>query len=324
MITNNTSAQFIIQCNNEKIWNLLSLVEFLNLHQNSSIVMGINPEAISFTSIGLYDLLDKFRFEKVTLITQNPFEFHPRYEIVHFMSNWARLVFPQSNRYWKWNGSKKFLTIFGRPTANRIGLASHLFEYHKEQTHLHFCCKTEADDLQLYELDKLLIYDLDSIQPAGKLIKKLPLTVVDPSGYNRIFNNQMLYGNEESIIALYQDAFVDVVSESHVYGKTFYPTEKIFRAMWCKRPFIAFASIDFLVYLRQMGFQTFFNFWDEDYDGYEGRERYLKILKLIDFIGSKSESELQELYRDMQLVLEHNYNLLKNQNYQTKIHQIAS
>ena len=32
-------------------------------------------------------------------------------------------------------------------------------------------------------------------------------------------------------------------------------------------------------YMRQMGFQTFYQFWDEDYDGYEGKERYVRIQK---------------------------------------------
>jgi hypothetical protein len=50
----------------------------------------------------------------------------------------------------------------------------------------------------------------------------------------------------------------------------------------CHRPFIVMGSKNFLIYLRQMGFKTFYEFWNEDYDGYEGKEKYLQILKLID------------------------------------------
>ena len=67
--------------------------------------------------------------------------------------------------------------------------------------------------------------------------------------------------------------------------------------------------------MRQMGFQTFYQFWDEDYDGYEGKERYIRIQKLIDEIGKQTPEQLENMYRSMQPILEHNYNLLKTQSY---------
>ena len=78
-------------------------------------------------------------------------------------------------------------------------------------------------------------------------------------------------------------------------------------------------SKNYLCYLRQMGFQTFNNFWSEDYDGYEGQERYVKILQLIDEISKKSKSELNDMYWSMQYTLDHNCALLANQNYTTNI-----
>ena len=89
--------------------------------------------------------------------------------------------------------------------------------------------------------------------------------------------------------------------------------------MWLKKPFIVFASKNYLCYLRQMGFRTFADFWSEDYDGYEGRERFIKILQLIDSISKKSKTELNAMYWDMQYTLDHNYNLLLTQNYQNNI-----
>jgi hypothetical protein len=68
-----------------------------------------------------------------------------------------------------------------------------------------------------------------------------------------------------------------------------------------------------------MGFRTFSDFWDEEYDGYEGRDRYLKILKLIDNLATKSKNELESMYWDMQHILDWNYNLLLTQEYNKKI-----
>ena len=92
--------------------------------------------------------------------------------------------------------------------------------------------------------------------------------------------------------------------------------------MWLKKPFIAFASKNYLCHLRQMGFRTFGDFWDETYDGYQGRDRYLLILKLIDTIANKSRSELNDIYWKMKYTLDHNYNLLATQSYTTKITKI--
>jgi hypothetical protein len=85
--------------------------------------------------------------------------------------------------------------------------------------------------------------------------------------------------------------------------------------MWLKKPFITFASKDYLCYLRQLGFRTFNDFWDEEYDGYEGRERYVRILKLVDTLAKKSKSELNDLYWAMKYTLDYNYDLLQTQSY---------
>ena len=71
-----------------------------------------------------------------------------------------------------------------------------------------------------------------------------------------------------------------------------------------------------------MGFRTFNDFWNEDYDGYEGKDRYVKILELIDMLAQKSTDELERMYWDMQYTLDHNYNLLLTQTYNKIITEI--
>ena len=89
--------------------------------------------------------------------------------------------------------------------------------------------------------------------------------------------------------------------------------------MWLKKPFIIFAAKNHLDHLHQMGFKTFCNFWSEDYDGYEGRDRLLRIIDLIDSLAAKSVSELNDIYCGMHDILDHNYNLLLTQSYNKKI-----
>lgn len=309
---------FIIQATNDRIWNLTELLYFLSANQQKRIDLTVNPEAISFEELGLYKILDCFEFEQVQLTTHNPFEQHPRYLINHTKKN----VFIEEDgadgeNFWDWNKKKKFLTIYGRPTAGRIGIASHLFEKHHSDTHLHFSWSTDADGIQVFELDKLLGFRKEIIESAGKLIKRMPMCVHDSAGYDK-----KKYNYHDSLTALYQDALIDLVAESHVKGNTFFPTEKTFRPMWCQRPFIVFGSANYLAYLRQMGFRTFGDFWDEDYDGYEGAERFNKILQLVDSLAAMSYDDLERMFWDMKYSLEHNYTVLKNRTYNLNIERI--
>ena len=89
--------------------------------------------------------------------------------------------------------------------------------------------------------------------------------------------------------------------------------------MLLKKPMIVMASANYLEHLRQMGFRTFSDFWDEDYDGYEGTDRYNKILKLIDKLSQLSVDQLETMYWDMQYTLNHNYNLLVSQTYKQTV-----
>jgi hypothetical protein len=127
----------------------------------------------------------------------------------------------------------------------------------------------------------------------------------------------------DQLSKFYTDFLIDIVAETWVSGQSFYPTEKTVRPMLLKKPFIVFGSRDYLDYLHQMGLKTFNNFWSEDYDGYADQNRYTKILKLIDDLSKKSPGELQQMYRDMQNILEHNYNLVTTHSYLRDIKLIS-
>ena len=68
-----------------------------------------------------------------------------------------------------------------------------------------------------------------------------------------------------------------------------------------------------------MGFRTFHDSWDEDYDGYDPVTRFHHIIKLVDTLATKPKEELDDMYHKMQSILDHNYNLLINRGYSRKI-----
>lgn len=67
-----------------------------------------------------------------------------------------------------------------------------------------------------------------------------------------------------------------------------------------------------LAKMREMGYQTFDNWWDESWDALEMRPRLDGLTQSIQTLCNKTPQELLAMYTDMKSVLKHNSNLIKN------------
>lgn len=315
---------FTVSLVSDKFWNMQDFVEFLVNNQHQQICVKSWPEAPCLHHNRIYEYLDNFKFEKVTICTNNPLADHPRY-IIKRPINWLCHVFTSSNAtristsLHQWNQTKVFLCLFARPTAARLTVASHVCKKHLNQCHVHFSAQIDVDSRKQFELDKTLSYDPHYIESVGNLIRRLPLLLGSPVRYSATDG----YDYSDPLTELYRDIFIDLVVESHVAGTTFFPTEKTLRPMWLKKPFIVFASANYLEYLRQMGFRTFSDFWSEEYDGHESGDRLRKILALIDQLAGMSRLHLDQMYWDMQYSLEHNFRLLQTQSYKSQLSKLS-
>lgn len=315
----------VIHATNDRLWNHKQLVQFLATNQGRTIELSVNPEAICLETLGIYDLLDCFEFAKVDIYTENPLATHDRYNI-KFPARMGRYRWFSHQPYippelQHWNGRQIFLGFYHRPSASRLGLASYLFNHYNNHSLIHFNYEAEGDKLDLFEFDKLAHLRVEGLQEVAKILPYMPMLAYHDSDVDEIMS-WYDYSRDPGI-SMYKNIFVDVVSETHVLGNTFYPTEKTVRPMWLKKPFLSYASRDFLCYLRQMGFRTFHDFWDEDYDGYEGRDRYLRLLKVIDDIARRPLHELRDMHDHMRYTLDHNFDLLSRTAYSTQIHEIS-
>lgn len=307
---------FTVSCTSDKIWNTTDLVGYLAANQGADIELNINPEAICLTNIGLYDLLDKFSFGTVNIHTWNPLEQHNKYNIQLKSSNfWFDRIADIDPELHKWDLRYRFLCFYHRPTAARLALAGHLWNNQRDTSLIHFSASDTVD----FELDKLLQWSTTATVNAATMLPNLPMLQGDTSGYTKFDG----YYYTDKLTEMYRSILVDVVVESHVAGNTFFPTEKTIRPMLLKKPFMVFGSRDYLAYLRQMGFRTFHDFWDEDYDGYEAADRLVKTSAVLDQLATVPLDKLQTMYWDMQYTLDHNYNLLMSKQYNRRIKQLA-
>lgn len=307
---------FQVSGTSDQFWNKDEFVKFLAQNQNKHIFIDIVPEAVCLTNLGVYKLLDCFEFQSVTVRTWNPLEQHNKYSIVLRGDNfWFDQTQTINHELQDWNLNSIFFCFYHRPTAARLAIASYALQYSSQ---IHFSSGVEVDDLIQFELDKLLKYDKNSLSRASQLINNLPILLEPCDNYTPTNG----YDYQDPLSKLYKSILVDLVVESHVAGCTFFPTEKTVRPILMKKPFVVFGSKDYLAYLRQMGFRTFNDFWDEEYDGFEGRDRLLRIYKLIDDISKRSVEDLESMYWDMKYSLDHNYDILTSKKFQRRISKI--
>jgi hypothetical protein len=109
--------------------------------------------------------------------------------------------------------------------------------------------------------------------------------------------------------ALFQQGFLQIVTETvYDYPAIFY-SEKTFKPIVNKRPFVMLGTPGSIKKLQDMGFKTFSNWWNEDYDNIQDPEkRLLSVFEIIKSVYNKSIEELQTLCNDMDDILEYNFN----------------
>jgi hypothetical protein len=311
-----------LNLNDHEIFNRLELISFLAKNQDQHIILNTNYEGGCLESLGLYKLLDCFRFKSVTIVTGNIVEEHPTYQIRVHHSAFRFFYVPDTvdyTQYHTWNQEKVFGALYNRATWTRIGLASHLYANHLDKSAINFRSNPHDNvDRQLFELQSLFNYDITSAKNFLSNIDQFPIRYTRAS-YTGYETGVSTMRHTDLLAESYKDFLVDVVAETFVQGRNFFPTEKTVRPMLLKKPFIIMGPRCNLIHLRQMGFKTFNEFWNEDYDGYDATDKYLQILKVIDTIAAKSTTQLKQMYVEMQPILIHNYNLLLEKKFSKEI-----
>jgi len=313
---------FFVLATDTFIWNLSDLLDFLIANQNKKITLSNNNEGFCAQTIGLYQLIDKFNFEKVTLVTSNVLESHEKYQIKFSNLIWKFLqVYPIDPAFQKWNNQFLFGILFGKPLWHRLGILTHMITHHNTISQIGCSADfTDIDKKKLFEVDQLWKNDTDGMKNFCNIQHQLPIVVPNVEAYKQIPYTTNMFA--EQVKNSYPNFLIEIVSESFVTGKTFFISEKTIKPMLFKKPMIIMGSKNYLSYLRQMGFRTFADFWDESYDGYEGKDRYFRILELIDTLAKKSFEELEYMYYSMQFTLDHNYQLLMQQSYKKQVNEI--
>ena len=115
------------------------------------------------------------------------------------------------------------------------------------------------------------------------------------------------YANNSHQITMWEQAsksFVQVVTETCYLGAKNHLTEKIFKPIVLKQPFIIVGNRGSLEYLKKYGFKTFESVFDESYDLVDDQHRVARIGNLLEEL---EHADLNYLQEKCQSVVDHNY-----------------
>lgn len=292
---------------------------------NSNISLNFNIEGPDIQSLGLYNFLISsakklnYDIKKIIIYVSNVLEKHTQFNIQH--TNMLHLR-ADANEYMfnvKKNTELKYFGLFvGRSNAPRLALASYLNLQHPEKSiytyHLNIHDEFHQANIGLENLIKE--YGTDTLDNVCTFLKSCPRLLDNTNSItiNKTLNinsaQQLLTADKNIFIDQYNNFFVEIVCESYFTGRTFFVTEKTWRPILLKTPFIIQGPQYFLHNLRKLGFQTFDQWWDEGYAEDPASHQIIEIKKVIDFLAIKSSKEIADMYKSMQEILEHNYQLL--------------
>ena len=331
-----------VQTLDRKIWRKDLITEYLlRCYQtNSNAILDFSPEGSCAESLGIYCLLDDFCLRtgyeknKVTIITANMLEQHDSYIIVKQVTNWYEIQVIQDwlcdkNINTGINPIKHFANFTSRSNWARLWIATILNKNYanKSMQTYHYDPLRENYNYNGYiGLDDLVKFNCDIVSDAATFILGCPL-VLDIEYLRNLDNcKNSLFQHENSyypiqhpsnlnLLQYYNDIFVDIVVEPNVSGTCFLVTEKLWRCILAKRPFIVMSNPNYLANLRKLGFKTFDHWWSEEYDYYGYSDRIKKIEGVIETISTWSKLKLNSKLIEMSDILEYNYQKFRNLTY---------
>lgn len=295
------------------VWNYDDRVVDLIVDANKQqqVIVDLNGEGPCLASLNLIPKLDRlcqeFNWpkEKFLIKTANVLENTSQWPMTVDVKGLVEIRQGQQLKYTPNKDISKHFGIFiGRSNSFRLWLTSLFYNNHRDSSIITFHYDYRSD----FHRDNLgidrLLPELDNISRLDEIAN---LVKASPIGNNPTY--PILCPQNFDVIKQYDQIFLDVACETYFTGCTFFPTEKTWRAIISKTPFVIQGPTGFLKNLKRLGFKTFNQYWSEEYDVAGGALRLYEIKNVIDRVGACSLQELNDMYQDMLPILEHNKNV---------------
>jgi len=207
----------------------------------------------------------------------------------------------------KRNVSKTFIApnrIVAGERQHRLEMLYYIFKNHITNNHISCPAVCPAENISIVDAAKRLqstypdVVDVFSNQP-------LPIN----------FKNETDHPMHSCWLSLFDeaaDSLLYLVTETVAAGRRWHLTEKTFKPIALGMPFVIVGTQGSLRYLRNYGFKTFGDIWDESYDDAADGNRIKKISKLLIDLDQMPVAEKQKMFKSAHSIIEHNWNHFYN------------
>ena len=123
-----------------------------------------------------------------------------------------------------------------------------------------------------------------------------------------IIDGSELHGSASADIPRGNDAFWHVVTETVFYYDKLHLTEKIFKPIVSKQPFMLLAASGNLAYLKSYGFKTFDSIIDESYDNIVDNDlRTEAVVRQLHWYCNLTPDEKTDIIQQLEPIIQHNF-----------------
>lgn len=121
------------------------------------------------------------------------------------------------------------------------------------------------------------------------------------------FDFYPMEASEFSVETLYENSLINIASETFFFDNYIHITEKTYKPIAFMQPFIIIGAAGTLQHIKDMGFKTFNQFWNEDYDlEVDNEKRMLMIFDIIDTISKWTSNQQIKFSYDIKEIVEYN------------------
>ena len=304
------SVKFTDLCNVPPVANNSQAVRYLFWDQEPLHYELVDQTLGSFVSMfnqgQRHIVTSEYSSENVEYV-HNTYGFVPHY---YFFHGWAALDwFRGYNRSYLIPDpdQRTIAKTFISPNSIIAGKRQHrlLMLYHMFKNKLHnnwiSCPETcPAENISVYEAVeplKDLYPDIESVFAKTNFPKNFPGETGQP-----------MHSYQLSLFAESAESLLYVVSETVASGRRQHLTEKTFKPICLRMPFVLVACAGSLDYLKKYGFKTFDSLWSEDYDQEtDDVVRIEKIGQLLKNLDQLSIKEKQSLFIHSSAITQHNF-----------------
>jgi hypothetical protein len=336
-----------IGVNDNKFWHKERLIMFLHkcMYEQCIIELRVAPEASSCRANGVFKQLDTFcegtgyPKSNISIRTGNMIEYHDEYKIIKDVSDtWFEVPvindwLPSQTIDTGKNPQLHFGHFIGKSNWNRLWVAAILDSKHKDKSFQTFHSGLDTnylmkrDDLvDFVGLEDLVQHRCDILPEVISFLQTCPRVIPEDVEFIKNCAHTTYIRQEHyypiqlpanlNILQFYNNIFVDIVHETFVRDDVFFGTEKSWRPILARRPFITMGARNHLANLKKLGFKTFNDIWDEGYDEYTMQHRVKEIEKLLEHISHWSQPKLIQVLEQMQPILDHNYEVFTQLTHQ--------